>query len=74
MNGSKTPELDNLLGDTQWFTDAAGSMVCRAELVERIAEELDVSLSALLVTVQQDPRKSFSKKKLIELINESMGW
>jgi hypothetical protein len=67
---SVTPELDHLLGERQWFTDADGGAVCRSELVERLAEELDMSATLLIERLRADPRKSISIPKIIELIED----
>jgi len=67
-------ELEHLIGKRVWLTDADGNTVHRDDLLNRIAEELngveESSVGELIATIKADPRKSFSKKKIIELIEE----
>lgn len=73
---SFTPELDNLIGPNVWVRDAAGCLVTRAELAERVIEELDrggnTRLSAVIQAIRGDDRKTFSKARVIELIEEHL--
>lgn len=69
-----TPELDHLIGNQTWVTDSMGVTMLRSELAEAIKAEIvtddeDV-LIGLIAKIQADSRKSFSKKKIIELIEE----
>jgi hypothetical protein len=69
-----TPELDHLIGNQTWMTDSMGVTMLRSELAEVIKAEIvtddeDV-LIGLIAKIQADSRKSFSKKKIIELIEE----
>jgi hypothetical protein len=69
-----TPELDHLIGNQTWVTDSMGATMHHSELAEVIKAEIvtddeDV-LIGLIAKIQADSRKSFSKKKIIELIEE----
>lgn len=67
-------ELEHLIGDSVWLTDADGNTVHRDDLLNRIAEELngveESSIGELIATIKADTRKTFSKKKIIELIEK----
>jgi hypothetical protein len=67
-------ELEALERDTSAWTIAAdGNHVRRSELLELIvteAREANDPLAALIDSIKADSRKSFSKAKLLELIEE----
>lgn len=74
MRNGTTPELDHLLGDQPWRTDSHGNTAHRDALRDAIVDEViaaeDGALTMLIKQIQNDPRKSFSKTKLIEMIEE----
>jgi hypothetical protein len=67
-------ELERLASQTPaWTTTADGNALRRAELLDLVVDEVLETydpLTALLQYIRDDPRKSFSKRTLIELIEE----
>lgn len=69
-----TPELDALIGEGSWVRDAAGCLVPREELAWRVGTELleesESELSRLIDQIRNDKRKTFSKARIIKMIEE----
>lgn len=68
------PELEHLVGDAPWTTDAIGCPVRREDLIDRVINEsvrvVDGRLSDLVAQIEADTRKSFSKAKILAMIEE----